>query len=384
MTGYPLPNHFAEFDQARQDGFLKAKEVKEKGGRIAGTFCTYTPCELLDAAGLYTVGLCGMSEEPIPAAERDLPKNLCPLIKSSYGFAVSDKCPYTYFSDLIVGETTCDGKKKMYELLGQLKDVYILHLPQCADRPYAEAMWLNELQRFREALEKKFNVTITDEDLRRAAAFRNEIRQAQTALMELQKLAPPPFSGLGLYKILESVGFSFDLAESLKKLREIAEQIKKDYAAGVRPVLLSAKRILVTGCPIGGVLQKTVKVIEENGGVVVCFENCGGIKPTRYLVDTEADDILQAIAQRYLNIGCSVLSPNKNRMALLPELIQEFQIDGVIEIDLQDCQPYTVERTTVRHLVSSLEVPFLALETDYSQSDLGQLTTRIAAFIEIL
>ena len=142
----------------------------------------------LDAAGLYTVGLCGMSEEPIPAAERDLPKNLCPLIKSSYGFAVSDKCPYTYFSDLIVGETTCDGKKKMYELLGQLKDVYILHLPQCADRPYAEAMWLNELQRFREALEKKFNVTITDEDLRRAAAFRNEIRQAQTALMELQKL----------------------------------------------------------------------------------------------------------------------------------------------------------------------------------------------------
>ena len=132
MTGYPLPNHFAEFDQARQNGFLKAKEVKEKGGRIAGTFCTYTPCELLDAAGLYTVGLCGMSEEPIPAAERDLPKNLCPLIKSSYGFAVSDKCPYTYFSDLIVGETTCDGKKKMYELLGQLKDVYILHLPQCA------------------------------------------------------------------------------------------------------------------------------------------------------------------------------------------------------------------------------------------------------------
>lgn len=384
MTGYQLPSQFAEFDQARQNGFLKAKEVKESGGRIAGTFCTYTPCELLDAAGLYTVGLCGMSEEPIPAAERDLPKNLCPLIKSSYGFAVSDKCPYTYFSDLIVGETTCDGKKKMYELLGQLKDVYILHLPQCADRPYAETMWISELQRFRETLEKKFDVTITDEDLRRAAAFRNEIRQAQTALMELQKQDPPPFSGLTLYKILESVGFSFNLVESLKKLREVAEQIKRDYAAGMRPVSPSAKRILVTGCPIGGVLQKTVKVVEENGGVVVCFENCGGIKPSRYLVDTEADDILQAIAQRYLNIGCSVLSPNKNRMVLLSELIQEFQIDGVIEIDLQDCQPYTVERTTVRRLISSLEVPFLALETDYSQSDLGQLTTRIAAFIELL
>ncbi len=384
MTGYPLPNQFAEFDQARQNGFLKAKAVKEQGGQIAGVFCTYTPREILEAAGLHTVGLCGMSEEPIPAAERDLPKNLCPLIKSSYGFAVSDKCPYTYFSDLIVGETTCDGKKKMYELLGQLKDVYILHLPQCIDRPYAEEMWISELRRFRQALEEKFQVTITDEDLRQAAQMQNDIRQAQTELMELQKLDPPPFSGLGLYKILDGMNFSFDLKESLTKLQEMTQQIKTDYEAGARPVAADAKRLLVTGCPIGGVLQKTVKIAEENGSVVVCFENCGGIKHTRYMVDTEADDILQAIGQRYLNIGCSVMSPNQNRLALLPELIQEFKIDGVIEIDLQDCQPYTVERTAIRRLVSSLDVPFLALETDYSQADVGQLTTRIAAFIELL
>ena len=84
---------------------------------MAGTFCTFTPLEILDAAGMLAVSLCGMSAETIPAAEVDLPRNLCPLIKSSYGFYVSDKCPYTYFSDLVVGETTCDGKKKMYELM---------------------------------------------------------------------------------------------------------------------------------------------------------------------------------------------------------------------------------------------------------------------------
>ena len=114
-----LPETFEAYSDARKAGFLKVKTAKEGGRRVAGTFCTFTPLEILDAAGMLAVSLCGMSAETIPAAEVDLPRNLCPLIKSSYGFYVSDKCPYTYFSDLIVGETTCDGKKKMYELMAR-------------------------------------------------------------------------------------------------------------------------------------------------------------------------------------------------------------------------------------------------------------------------
>ncbi len=384
MSEYQLPAQFEEFSQARKEGFLRAKAIKDSGGHIAGTFCTFTPCELMDAAGVHPVSLCGMSPEPIPAAEKDLPKNLCPLIKSSYGFAVSDTCPYTYFSDLIVGETTCDGKKKMYELLGRMKDVYILQLPQGIDRSYALEMWTKELHRFKAALEEKFNVTITDQALREAAELRNQLRQARTALMELQKLDPPPFTGLGLYKLLDGLGFSFDLHSNLKKLTDLTAQLQADYAAGARPVPPGQKRILVTGCPIGGVLEKTVKVVEENGGVVVCFENCGGIKPTRYLVDTQAEDIMSAIAQRYLNIGCAVMTPNSQRMELLPQLVEEFRVDGILEIELQTCHPYTVERYEIKKLAHDMGVPFLALDTDYSQSDVGQLTTRIAAFIEML
>ena len=131
-------------------------------------------------------------------------------------------------------------------------------------------------------------------------------------------------------------------------------------------------------------LEKTVKVAEENGGVVVCFENCSGIKPSRYLVDTEAEDILAAIARRYLNIGCAVMTPNTQRMELLPQLAEEFHVDGILDIELQTCHPYTVERFAVRQLANERNIPFLALDTDYSQSDLGQLTTRIAAFLEML
>ncbi len=384
MSEYQLPAQFEEFTQARKEGFLRAKAVKESGGHIAGTFCTFTPCELMDAAGVHPVSLCGMSPEPIPAAEKDLPKNLCPLIKSSYGFAVSDTCPYTYFADLIVGETTCDGKKKMYELLGRLKDVYILQLPQGIDREYTLEMWTKELHRFKGVLEEKFQVAITDERLREASELRNQLRRARTALMELQKLDPPPFSGLDLYKLMDGLGFSFDLQDNLRKLTTLTAQLQSDYAAGARPVPDGQKRILVTGCPIGGVLEKTVKVVEENGGVVVCFENCGGIKPTRYLVDTQAEDIMAAIAERYLNIGCAVMTPNTKRMETLPQLVEEFNIDGILEIELQTCQPYIVERFEIKKLAQEMGVPFLALDTDYSQSDLGQLTTRIVAFIEML
>ena len=126
-----LPEIFAEFADQRKASFLHVKELKDNGIPVIGVFCTYFPQEIAMAMGACVVGLCSTSDETIKDAERDLPSNLCPLIKSSYGFALTDKCPFFYFSDLIVGETTCDGKKKMYEFLGEFKPIHIMerHVP---------------------------------------------------------------------------------------------------------------------------------------------------------------------------------------------------------------------------------------------------------------
>ena len=377
---YDLPEKFEEFSEARRQGFLRVKQVKESGGKVAGVFCTFTPTEILDAAGFISVSLCGMSNETVPAAETQLPKNLCPLIKSSYGFALTDKCPYTYFSDLIVGETTCDGKKKMYEMLGKLKPTYILHLPQGHDSDPVTT-WTAELRRFIAFLEEKFNVTITDEALRQAARQRNAQRQAHMKLMELQKQTPPPLGGMQMYATMEGTGFMFTHEDRVNKLNQLRESVE---ANADRSAFEGAKRILVTGCPIGGVLQKTVKAIEENGGVVVCFENCSGIKAAFQMVDTEAEDIVKAIAERYLQIGCSVMTPNKERMKLLPRLVEEYKVDGVVEVDLQACTPYCVESFQIKQLCEQIHVPYLAVETDYSTGDSGQLATRLEAFLEML
>jgi len=379
-----LPQQFEQFSEARRAGFLRAKQIKENGGRIAGTFCTFTPSEILDAAGFVSVSLCGTSGETIPAAEAHLPKNLCPLIKSSYGFAVSDKCPYTYFSDLIIGETTCDGKKKMYELLGDLKKVYTLHLPQGTDHDYALEMWLWELRRFIAFLEREYGVSVTPEKLRAAAVARNEERRARCGLMELQKLSPPPMRGHQLFKALEGAGFRFSHDEVVSSLTTLTRDVRAAYDRGERPFPDGVRRILVTGCPIGGVLDKTVGVLEEQGGAVVCFENCSGIKAACRMVDTDAEDILTAIAERYLRIGCPVMTPNPIRAEHLTQLAREYRADGVVEIVLPSCQPYGVESRQIRRLCGELGLPCLQLETDYSPADAGQLTTRLSAFLEML
>ena len=376
-----LPEIFEEFAEQRQKSFLTMKEIKDKGTPVIGAYCTYFPQEIAMAMGAVTVGLCSTSDETIPIAERDLPKNLCPLVKSSYGFAVSDKCPFFYFSDVVVGETTCDGKKKMYELMKDFKNVYIMELPNTQN---AEALklWKSEIIRFKEYLEETFNVEITEEKLRHAVHVANEGRLALRKFYELMKNDPAPMNGSDLFGVLYGSQFKFDREKMPAEVDALREKIEKEYAEGEKPA--RKKRILLTGCPSSGAPMKVVKSIEANGGNVVCYENCGGAKSVDRLIDENADDIYQAIAERYLAIGCSVMTPNPNRYELLGRLLEEYQIEGVVEMTLQACHTYNIEAKSIEKFVNSKGIPYMHVETDYSQTDVGQLDTRIAAFLEMI
>lgn len=377
-----LPDVFEEFAEQRQKSFLAIKELKDRGVPVVGTFCTYFPVEIAMAMRAATVSLCSTSDETIPAAEKDLPKNLCPLIKSSYGFAATKKCPFFYFSDLVVGETTCDGKKKMYEYLGQFKDVFTMELPNRQTKD-GLTLWKNEIIRFKEYLEQKFHVAITEEQIRNAVKIQNEGRVALKRLYELMRLDPAPMTGQELFSVLYGSTFKPDRSKIPGEVNAIADRVEKEYAEG--KMLEKKPRILVTGCPIGGATEKVIKAIEDNGGVVVTFENCGGAKSVDRLVEEDAEDIYEAIAKRYLSIGCSVMTPNPNRIELLGRLIDEYQVDGVVEMILQACHTYNVESLGIRRFVNDEKhKPYISVETDYSQADIGQLNTRIAAFIEML
>ncbi len=377
-----LPEVFEEFAEQRKNSFLAVKKLKDQGVPVVGAYCTYFPQEIAMAAGAATVGLCSTSDETIPVAEKDLPKNLCPLIKSSYGFAKTDKCPFFYFSDVVVGETTCDGKKKMYEYMAEFKDVFIMELPNTQSEE-ALKLWKSEILRFKEYLEEKFQVEITDEKLKEAVKLQNAYRTSLKGLYEVMKHDPAPITGYDLFKVLYGSTFKFDKAAIPGEIDALVEKIKKEYAQG--KMQEKKPRILLTGCPVGGATEKVIRAVEENGGIVVAFENCTGAKSIDRLVEEEAADLYDAIARRYLQIGCSVMTPDASRLELLGRLLEEYQADGVVEMTLQACHTYNVESLSIRRFVNGKKkIPYISVETDYSQQDIGQLNTRIAAFIEML
>ncbi|WP_312284815.1 double-cubane-cluster-containing anaerobic reductase [Yokenella regensburgei] len=376
-----LPSLFSQFSEARQKGFLTVMELKERGVPLVGTYCTFMPQEIPMAVGAVVVSLCSTSDETIEEAEKDLPRNLCPLIKSSYGFGKTDKCPYFYFSDLVVGETTCDGKKKMYEYMAEFKPVHVMQLPNSTTDDASRALWKAEMQRLKEAVEARFGATIDETALREAIALRNRERKALADFYHLGQLNPPALSGSDLLKVVYGATFRFDKEALIAELEAMTATVKAGWLTGQR--LDPRPRILITGCPIGGAAEKVVRAIEENGGWVVGYENCTGAKATERNV-AETGDVWEALADKYLAIGCSCVSPNTQRLKLLSEMVEEYQADGVIDVILQACHTYAVESLAIkRHVRQQHDIPYMAIETDYSTSDIGQLSTRVAAFIEM-
>lgn len=376
-----LPEIFDEFADARKNAFLSVKELNEKNIPLVGAYCTYFPQEIAWAIGASTVALCSTSDETISQAELDLPANLCPLIKSSYGFAKTDKCPFFYFSDVIVGETTCDGKKKMYELMEDIKPVYIMHLPNNQDEK-ARKYWKSEVVDFKNYLEEKFDKKIREKDLIEAVKLANAIRDAQKNIAQTMKLDPTPISGLDLFHVTYGSQFNMDKKKIPEEINGLAKRIIDEYDPEKRE---KKPRIIVTGCPMGGATEKVIKAIEDNGGVIVSFENCSGEKNFDRNIKLDTEDIYQAIADRYIDIGCSVMSPDTNRFELLSRLIDEYKADGVVEMDLVACHTYNVEREKIKRFVQEeKKIPYTFVETDFSQTDVGQINTRMAAFVEML
>ena len=373
-----------EFENLREENIISLKRAHEEGRKVAGMYCLYSPTEVVVAAGAIPVPLCGTRLDPIPAAERVLPRNLCPLIKSSYGFAVTDTCPYFHFSDILVAETTCDGKKKMYELLSAIKPLHLLQLPQSQDSFGALDYWYNEIKRFKERLETEFGIKITEDDLRAGIRLINEERRSLKELQDLCKMKPAPVSGMDLLTVLFMRGFQGDKRQAVEMVDNLTAKLRDAAVRGESPFNGQTPRILLTGVPVGIGSHKVVRIIEECGGNVVCFESCGGYKGCYEPVD-EGKEPLMAIAEKYLRIPCSCMSPNPGRFDLLINLIDEFCVDGVVDLTWQACHTYNVESFRLKkHIQENRRLPFLQIETDYSESDIEQLKVRVEAFLEMI
>lgn len=372
------------FGKYSQRNLAALAEAKEQGKTVVGHYCTYAPQELVMAAGAIPIGLCGTQQDPIEAAERFLPASLCPMIKSSYGLAITGSCPYFKASDFLIAETTCEGKKKMFELLGELKPILLLELPQRTDAAYALDFWVSELRRCQTWLEERMGVKIMEEAVRDAIRTMNRERRLIQRLYLFYREDNLPISGLSMHIALLGQVSPVDRQAYAAALEDLIAHLEERMELGLYANTEGQPRILLTGCPTSQGSDKVLHLIEECGGIIAGQEACSGIKTAAVLTDEEKEPLV-AIAERHLSIGCAVRTPNRARFELLDRLVVENKIQGVVDLNWQGCHSYTVESYLIRqHLLKRHGIPTLQVVTDYSESDREQLRTRIAAFVEML
>jgi benzoyl-CoA reductase/2-hydroxyglutaryl-CoA dehydratase subunit BcrC/BadD/HgdB len=366
---------------------LRVKELidaQAAGRKVVGSFCVFVPEELVLAVDGVAVGLCTGAEFGFDLAEQYLPKNTCSLIKAAFGFKLGKVCPYIETVDMLVGENTCDGKKKSYEIMGQLIDkLYVMDLPQTKSND-GKALLKSEYKKFMAKLEQLSGRKIDVAGLKKGIEIVNKKRQAIHRLSKLRAADPSPISGKDAL-LINQIFFYDDPVRFTGSVNQLCDELDKRIADGFGVTPRKTPRILLSGCPMAVPNWKIPAVVESSGAVIVGEESCVGERGTRNLTNASGntvESLLDNIVERYFQVDCAVFTPNNSRRDHIKEMVKAYHADGVIHYSLQFCQPYQIESGPIEKSLEKDGIPVLRLETDYGQEDMGQIKTRVEAFIE--
>jgi len=387
QSGRPAAmSHFDQmFHQSHGGRVKELLDNKNAGNKNIGTFCIYVPDEIAMSADAIPIPLCGGTNFAVPYAEQSFPRDICPLIKSTLGLSFSATCPYKAVKQLTVGETTCDAKKKTWDILAGKMNFHVMEVPQ-KKQALDKQLWYDAVVEFKDKVEDLTGKKVEAGKLSRQIKIMNDKRKALQKLSDYRKFTPPPISGLDALLVMQ-MALNADPVHFTEMLNLLLQELEGRVKAGFSPVDKKAKRIMVAGCPAVMGNWKVHSLIEQSGGVVAADETCTGSKYYDNLVAETPEDLdlqLKALAERYFAINCSCFSPNNERMADILKKAEEFKIVGVVQYVLQTCHTYNIEAMRVEGALKAKGIPSIKILTDYSEEDAGQLRTRIEAFMETL
>jgi benzoyl-CoA reductase/2-hydroxyglutaryl-CoA dehydratase subunit BcrC/BadD/HgdB len=360
--------------------------------KIIGTYCVMVPEELIYAAGAIPVRLCGGSYEASCIGDDCVPRDTCPVAKASLGFTALNLISLYEACDVVIVPTTCDAKRKMGEELSKFTEVWMLEVPHVKESEGARRQWLEQVYALKKNIEKLTGRKFGSKKIRRKAldAAIKTVGRAQVQARRLYEIGKcSPSVVLGREAMLAVNAYSYDTAfgwtEAMTKLNDELEtrRQKSMFVCSER-----APRILLAGSPPIFPNWKIPSLLEEMGAVIVAEESCMG---SRYLYDpvgiTERSmtDMMVGIAARYLMpCVCPSFAPNEDRLFRLLQMVEEFDIDGIIYHVLKGCVIYDFELIRVENIMKEKNIPVLRVETDYSPEDIEQIRTRVEAFVEML
>lgn len=390
------PAALTPFTEALERVFVVNKpepllHIDGKTRPVIGIYCILVPEELIYAAGAIPLRLCGGCSSSCAAGEEHVPRDGCPLAKSSLGLTAQPGLAVYDFCDVVIVPTTCDAKRKFAEELSRFREVWMLEVPHLKDSEISQQAWLLQVMAFKERLERYVSqvqgerVRITaralDQAIKTQAAAQSQMRRLQG----FRALEPAPI--WGRQAMLASNAFSYMEAGTwTRAMRRLNDELEQRQRSPVCPA--RAPRILLAGSPVIFPNLKLPNLIEELGAVLVADESCVGERALYDPVGHPERNLraqLTALAARTLMpCICPSFAPNEDRLVTLRRMVATHRVDGVVYHVLKGCVVYDFEVGRVEAALKELQVPVVRIETDYSPEDVEQLRTRIEAFVEML
>lgn len=365
------------------------KGIKPHAGRqTVGTLCVHVPNEIIRAAGGVPVRLCDGFYGNEELGGEFMPAKSCSLVKATLGMLKSEANPFSDGLQTIVNPTSCDQKKKAAGMMREMGyGVYDLELPPVKESEEGREYWRRSVRKFTKEIGKVTGQKVTRKALKQNIQQVGKAQYAYHRLNDLRKNLPVPILGKDMFMVTNAYFFD-DLERWTAATEALCDEIEARVAAGHNAAGRRSPRIVFTGSPPVFPNLKLPLMIEQADGVIVADETCSANRLLNDMVSVDEwfmYDMVDAVADRYLkSCTCPIFTNNDDRIRRLIELAQTYQADGVVYQAFAGCSVYEMEQRSVGKAMEQAGIPMLYIETDYSPSQSGQLSTRVEAFIESL
>jgi len=352
---------------------------KDKGGKVVGFFCSTVPEELITAAGLAPFRMRATGSTSTEESDAYYSSINCSFPRHCFNLALTGEFQ---FLDGVVCINSCDHVRRIYDnwvrFVPDTQFVEMMSLPRKTG-PDQVAWYRDEINLLKGKLERHFGVQLTPDKIHDAIKLHNETRRLQKQLYELRKKEKPPITGAEMLAVMVA-GTAIPRAQYNDMLRELLAELSGTEGPGGHRA-----RLMI----VGGILDDPayVKVIEDQGGLVVTDSLCFGTRTMWVEVDESASDPIEALARWYIveRPSCPrFYGEHDNRAKFVADMCREFNCDGVIGERLMFCDSWLVEHYMLGQDLKAQGIPLLKLDREYVTSGVGQLRTRVQAFLETM